>query len=59
MVKNRSPGNQWRSSGRAGKPRYPLYLTGLYVTMHRKAIDPAEMRDVVPVLRFQNIGAYE
>lgn len=58
-VKNRSPGNQWRSSGRADKPRYPLYLTGLYVTMHRKAIDPAEMRDVVPVLRFQNIGAYE
>jgi hypothetical protein len=28
------------------------------VNMHHQAIDPVEMRDVVPVLRFQNLGAY-
>ena len=58
-VRNYSPGRQWRSSGGGRQPRYPLHLTGLYVTMYRQAIDPVEMRDVVPVLRFQNIGAFE
>ncbi|MGI6100646.1 MAG: hypothetical protein ACOYD3_12970 [Kiritimatiellia bacterium] len=58
-MKNYSPGRQWRSSGGGSKPRYPLHLTGLYVTMYRQAIDPVEMRDVMPVLRFQNIGAFE
>ncbi|TWU15022.1 hypothetical protein Pla52o_55590 [Novipirellula galeiformis] len=54
-----SPGRQWKSSGHGTQPKYPLRVTALYVTMHRQALDPVEMRDVVPVLRFQNIGAYE
>jgi hypothetical protein len=58
-VRNYSPGRQWRSSGGGTQPRYPLHLASLYVTMYRQAIDPVEMRDVVPVLRFQNIGAFE
>ena len=59
-VKNYSPGDQWMSNtaGSISQPEYPLRLTALYVTMYRQAIDPVEMRDVVPVLRFQNIGAY-
>lgn len=60
-VKNVSPGRQWRCLSAASgpwPPAYPIKITGLHVNMHHQAIDPVEMRDVVPVLRFQNLGAY-
>jgi hypothetical protein len=60
-VKNVSPGNQWRrvsGSGGTWPPAYPIRITGLHVNMYRQTIDPIEMRDVVPVLRFKNLGAY-
>ena len=56
-VKNYSVGDQWRGGGTA-PPKYPLRLAGLYVSMYRQAIDPVEMRDVMPVLRLQDVGAY-
>ncbi|MCM8768318.1 MAG: hypothetical protein NC911_01330 [Candidatus Omnitrophica bacterium] len=59
-IKNVSPGRQWESNGGgAWPPSYPIKISGLYVLMKRKAIDPVEMREVVPILRFKDIGAYE
>jgi len=59
-IKNVSPGRQWESNG-GGQwpPAYPIKIVGLYVQMRHKAIDPVEMKEVVPVLRFKDIGAYE
>ena len=68
-VRNLSPGRQWKlcnglmgyvaRPGGASTPKYPVKILGIYVTMYRKAVDPVEMRDVSPVLRFKDIGAYE
>jgi len=59
-IRNVSPGRQWESNGGGNwPPAYPIKISGLYVQMKRKAIDPVEMREVLPVLRFKDIGAYE
>jgi hypothetical protein len=58
-IKNVSPGFQWASNRGGSRPSYPIKIVGIYVTMRHQALDPVEMRDVTPVLRFRDIGAYE
>jgi hypothetical protein len=58
-MKNYSPGLQWRSNRGGSAPTYPIRIVGITVTMRHQAVDPVEMRDVTPILRFKDIGAYE
>ncbi len=58
-MQNESPGFQWRSDKGGSKITYPIQIVGITVSMYHQAVDPVEMRDVIPVLHFKDIGAYD
>ena len=56
-----SPGARWGSFSpkKRNTIQFPIKVAGLYVVMHRRALDLSEMKEVQGALRFRNIGTVE
>lgn len=64
-IKVKSPGEnewQWQRSGKSGSDgeiHYPVKLTGIGFTMHRKVLVITEMKDAGTAIRFHNLTTWE
>jgi len=53
-----SPGTLWTGSGGNGEIDYPIRVTGLAVTLKRKALDLADMASVEPSILLKDLSLY-
>ena len=53
-----SPSRLWTSNGGNGEIDYPIRVTGLTVTLKRKALDLAEMLPVAPSILLKELSVY-
>ena len=52
---NQSLGARWFSNPKT-PITYPIKITGLYITLTRQALSPAEMKEVSGVIRIKDLG---